>query len=190
MGTSFQTGRRMLHVHVLISSILATGSVAHAQTVTAHREGEVVIVDAFEDLQATQQQAWAVLTDYEGLSRFIPDMTESRVIIRNGNTVLVEQKGSASLFLLSKAVEVRLEIVENPYEWVTSRAVAGSFKEMEGRYELRPQDGLLRFTYKGRIVPDFWVPAIIETAAVRRAITRQFGAMVKEIRRRVEEAKP
>jgi carbon monoxide dehydrogenase subunit G len=180
----------MLHLNVLIAAVLAAAPLAQAQTVTAHREGEAVIVEAFEELEATPQQAWAVLTDYEGLSRFIPDMIESRVIIRNGNTVLVEQKGSASLFLLRKAVQVRLEIVEAPYEWVTSRAVAGSFKEMDGRYELKPQGGLLRFTYTGRIVPDFWVPGFIETAAVRRAITRQFGAMVKEIRRRVEETRP
>lgn len=175
---------------LLLAAVFTVTTTAFAQTVTAHREGEAVIVEAFEDVEATPQQAWAVLTDYEGLSRFIPDMTESRVIIRSGNTVLVEQKGSASLFLLSRAVRVRLEIIESPYQWVTSRAVAGSFKEMEGRYELKPQGGVLRFTYTGRIVPDFWVPAFIETAAVRRAIARQFGAMVKEIRRRVDEATP
>lgn len=168
-------------------ALLALAPDVPAQTVTAHRDGEAVVVEAYEDLDATPEQAWAVLTDYEGLTRFIPDMIESRVIIRQGNTVLVDQKGSAGLFLLRRAVQVRLEIVESPHEWVTARAVAGSFKQMEGRYELKPQGGLLRFTYTGRIVPDFWVPAFIETAAVRRAISRQFEAMVKEIRRRALE---
>lgn len=181
----------MLHVSFLIAAIFAAAPVAQAQTVTSHRDGEAVIVEAFEDVEATPEQAWAVLTDYEGLTRFIPDMTESRIIARSGNTILVDQKGSARLFLLSRPVHVRLEIVEAPYELVTSRAVSGSFKEMEGRYELKPQGGgMVRFTYKGRIVPDFWVPAFIETAAVRLAITRQFGAMMKEIRRRVDEAAP
>jgi carbon monoxide dehydrogenase subunit G len=175
---------------LLFAAALATAPVALAQTVTAHREGEAVLVEAFDDIDATPQQAWEVLTDYEGLSRFIPDMTESRVIMRNGNSVLVDQKGSASLFLLRRPVQVRLEIVESPCEWVTSRAVGGSFKEMDGRYDLRPQGGTLRFTYHGRIVPDFWVPDFMEAAAVRRAVSRQFGAMVNEIRRRVAADRP
>lgn len=167
---------------------IATGAVA--QIVTAHREGVAVVVEAVEELEATPEEAWVVLTDYDGLVRFIPDMIESRVIIRNGNHVVVDQKGRASLFLLRRAVEVRLEIVESPYEWVTSRAISGSFKEMAGRYDLRPQGGMLRFTYTGRIVPDFWLPDIIETTAVRRAVALQFAAMVKEIRRRIAERKP
>lgn len=181
----------MMRFMLLLAAALADASIGLAQTVTSHREGAAVIVEAFEDIEATPQQAWAVLTDYEDLARFIPDMTESRIISRTGNTVVVEQKGSASLFLLSRPVQVRLEIVESPYEWVTSRAVSGSFKEMAGRYELKPQGGgMLRFTYTGRIVPDFWVPDFIEAAAVKRSITRQFSAMMKEIRRRADEGKP
>jgi len=181
----------MMRYMLLLAAVLSGPSIASAQAVTSHRDGAAVIVEAFEDIESTPEQAWVVLTDYEDLARFIPDMTESRIISRTGNTVLVEQKGSASLFLLSRPVQVRLEIVESPYEWVTSRAVSGSFKEMAGRYELKPLGGgMLRFTYTGRIVPDFWVPAFIETAAVRRSIARQFGAMMKEIRRRAEEGKP
>lgn len=169
---------------------LCVSPAVHGQTITAHRDGAAVVVEAFHELEATPEQAWAVLTDYEGLTRFIPDMTESRVIMRNGNNILVEQKGAASLFLLRRSIEVRLEIVEFPYEWVTSRAVAGSFKEMDGRYELKTEGGTLRFTYTGRIVPGFWLPGLVETAAVKRAIGRQFTATVKEIQRRVALARP
>jgi carbon monoxide dehydrogenase subunit G len=169
---------------------IAACAPAAAQTMTAHRAEGAVIVEAAQELDASPELAWAVLTDYEGLVRFIPDLTESRVIMRNGNQVVVEQKGAASLFLLRRSIEVRLEIVESPYEWVTSRAVAGSFKEMEGRYELKTEGGTLRFTYRGRIVPGFWLPDLIETTAVKRAIGRQFAAMVREIQRRAALAKP
>lgn len=163
---------------------------AAAQTITAHRDDGAVIVEAVQELEASPELAWAVLTDYEGLVRFIPDMTASRVIMRSGNHVLVEQKGAASLFLLRRSIEVRLEIDEFPFERVTSRAVAGSFKEMEGRYELKTEGGTLRFTYRGRIVPGFWLPDLIETTAVKRAIGRQFTAMVQEIQRRAALARP
>lgn len=182
--------RQVIAPSVVLWLSMAACTPAAAQTIAAHRADGAVIVEAVQDLEATPELAWAVLTDYEGLVRFIPDMTESRVIMRNGNQVVVEQKGAASLFLLRRSIEVRLEIVESPYEWVTSRAVAGSFKEMEGRYELKTEGGTLRFTYTGRIVPGFWLPDLIETAAVRRAIGRQFTAMVKEIQRRAALAKP
>ncbi|MEO8038444.1 MAG: SRPBCC family protein [Betaproteobacteria bacterium] len=175
---------------ILLAAGLWIATIACAATITARHEGEAVIVEAVDELAVTPEQAWAVLTDYEGLVRFIPDMLESRVIIRNGNSVMVEQKGRASLFLLHRPVEVRLEIVESPYQWVTSKAISGSFKEMVGRYDLKPEGGMLRFTYTGRIVPDFWLPALFETAAIRHAIGRQFAAMVKEIRRRAAEGQP
>lgn len=175
---------------VVVLFALASGVPAAAQTITAHRADGAVVVEAVQELDAPAELAWAVLTDYEGLVRSIPDMTESRVIMRNGNQVVVEQKGAASLFLPRRAIEVRLEIVESPYEWVTSRAVAGSFKEMDGCYELKTQGGVLRFTYTGRIVPGFWLPDLIETTAVRRSVGRQFTAVVREIQRRAALPKP
>jgi carbon monoxide dehydrogenase subunit G len=175
--------RHRAAIVLLLPALLASAASAVAQdvSVSSRRDGEAVIVEAFTELAVTPQQAWGPLTDYDGLARFIPDMSESRTVVRNGNRVLVEQKGSAGLFFLRRAIEVRLDIEESPYSWITARAVSGSFREMQGRYDLEPVAGVVRLRYTGRFVPDFWVPEFIETAAVRRAITRQFAAMAREI---------
>jgi carbon monoxide dehydrogenase subunit G len=176
------------HLLLLLLCVLlwpAWPALAQEVSVASRREGEAVIVEAITELAVTPEQAWGPLTDYDNLARFIPDMQQSRTIERNGHRVLVEQKGSAGLFFLRRAIEVRLEIEESPHGWITARAVSGSFREMQGRYDLEAVAGMVRLRYTGRFVPDFWVPAVIENAAMRRAVTRQFAAMAREILRRV-----
>jgi hypothetical protein len=102
----------------------------------------------------------------------------------------VEQKGEARLWIFRVPIEMRFVAEEQPYESVTSRAIAGSFRELTGRYELLPQAGTLRLVYTGRLVPDFGMPPFIDSALVRALIRRQFKAMVEEIRRRAAATAP
>jgi len=38
-------------------------------------------------------QIWAVLTDYDQLSAFIPNLASSRLLLRDGSKVLLQQEG-------------------------------------------------------------------------------------------------
>jgi ribosome-associated toxin RatA of RatAB toxin-antitoxin module len=173
---------------VVLLALVPGAAAADVISVTAFRDGSAVVVEASAEVSVEPERAWQTVTDYEGLPGFIPDMESSRVLSRQGNRVVVEQKGSAGLLLLRRAIEVRLDVEEEPYRSVTSRAVAGSFRRFEGRYELSPTPAGTRFVYSGTIEPQFWVPAFLETAAVRRAVARQFEAMVLEIERRTGAA--
>jgi len=42
----------------------------------------------------------------------------------------------------------------------------------------------VRLDYSGRLVPEFRLPPLIGTAAVKVAVEKQFGALVREIQRR------
>jgi ribosome-associated toxin RatA of RatAB toxin-antitoxin module len=148
------------------------------------RERDAYRIRAAADIPPDRAAAWRVLTDYERLTDFVPDLHASRVLAREGARVTVEQKGEARLWIFRIPIEVRFIAEEQPYETVTSRAVAGSFRELTGRYELQPQGGALRLIYTGRLVPDFGMPPFIDSALVRALIRRQFAAMVEEIRRR------
>lgn len=169
---------------LVLGLLFCAAAQAQDIAVSAHREGESVVVEASVDLPVAAVQAWQTVTDYERLATFIPDMTECKIIIRSGNRVIVEQKGSAAFLLVKRKIEVRLEVEEVPYESVTSKAVAGSFREMVGRYDFIPNGNGTRFKYSGRIVPDFWIPDVFETKAVKRTVEKQFTAMVSEIMRR------
>ena len=169
---------------VCFAMLTSWAAMAQDVVVSAHREGDVVVVDAWADLPVAVLQAWQTVTDYDQLPRFIPDMSECKVLLRRGNRVLVEQKGSTAFLLIRRAIEVRLEVEERPFDAVISRAVSGSFRTMEGRYDFIKSDIGTRFSYSGRIVPDFWIPSLLETKAVKRVVEKQFSAMVTEILRR------
>ncbi|MFN0315826.1 MAG: SRPBCC family protein [Burkholderiales bacterium] len=152
--------------------------------VNTHREEDVLVVEARADLAATNQQAWGVLTDYAHLPEFVPDVAESRVAERTGDRVVVEQKGKASFLFFRFSITLRMEIEERPPHEILAKALSGSFKEMTGRYALEPSDTGVKLHYTGRFVPNFGVPRVIGNAALKRAVERQFGAMVQEIERR------
>lgn len=164
---------------------LAWPAPAAEVSVTATNDGGVLRVSAEAEFEAGTRETWAVLTDYARLPAFIPGMQESRVIGRGERGPLIEQRGKARLLFLTYSLHVRLQVDEFPYERITSRAVAGSFRRMEGAYVLTPQsEGRMRLTYAGTFVPDFFVPPLIGPLVLRESIERQFGALVDEIVRR------
>ncbi|HZP85718.1 MAG TPA: SRPBCC family protein [Burkholderiales bacterium] len=172
---------------LVLSVLLGTpaSGFGDAIDVEAHRDGEGVVLEASAWLHASVQQVWSVLTDYERYPQFVPDLTESRVIARNGKTITLEQRGQAGFIFFHYPIEVQLEVVEQPPERVTSHAISGNFKRMDGLYELRPEGDLVHLVYRGRLVPAFSLPPVVGLPAVRSATERQFAALVREIKRRV-----
>jgi len=163
---------------------MANGANPEPITVDARREGDAVIVEAHALLHVALETAWDVLTDYDRYAEFIPDLKSSRIVARSGGTVIVEQKGQVGFFLFRFPMEVTLSVTEDPRTGITSRAIAGTFREMTGSYALARDGDALRFTYSGRMVPDFLLPPLIGTAAVRAAVKKQFGALVKQMQTR------
>src|SRR5262245_36317182 len=158
--------------------------------VQAARNGDLLLIDATADFQGTVAQAWNVLTDYERLQEFIPNLRSSRVIERTKGTVMVEQKGEARLLIFSYPIEVRLAINEFPPGKVVSRAVAGNFREMSSVYTLEGKQGRVRLHYSGRMTPDFFVPPLVGTWILRRHVYETFGALVDEIVRQQRVTSP
>ncbi|MCX7154752.1 MAG: SRPBCC family protein [Proteobacteria bacterium] len=165
------------------------GSVfAQEVSIETTRQGDFFLVDASVDLQSDVRIVWQVLSDYDRLAQFIPDMKSSRVVERNAEGPVVEQLGEYSFLFFSQPIEVRLQVVETPPHRIVSRAVAGSFREMTGSYDLSPISGGVRLRYAGRMNPKFDVPPFFGTVAVRAVAEKQFRGMVDEILRRSMKA--
>jgi ribosome-associated toxin RatA of RatAB toxin-antitoxin module len=148
------------------------------------RDGEFVTVAATADMQVDPRVAWDVLSDYDHLADFIPDMKSSRVVSRSGNSVRVEQKGEFGFLFYQQPVDVTLEVLEIPRSRITARSVDGNVRELETRYELENLAQGVRLNYHGRFIPEFSVPPLIGMPFVRRVVDRRFRAMVTEIVRR------
>jgi carbon monoxide dehydrogenase subunit G len=152
--------------------------------VDVDRSGTRFAVQATATVAAPVAVVWEVLTDYDNLASFIPGLSVSAVNRRSGNRLQVEQKGEARFLVFSYPIEVVLEVLESPSNSVSSRAVGGNLKRMSGRYDLKSARGGVLLRYTGELEPDFGLPPIIGTLAVRSMVEEQFGAMVAEIERR------
>ena len=148
------------------------------------REGDFVTVSASAVMRVDQRIAWAVLSDYDHLANFIPDVKSSRVVSRDGNKVRVEQIGEVGFIFYKQAVTVILEVHEEPLRRITARGVEGNVKGLESHYELHALGPEVRLDYVGRFDPDFSIPPLIGMPVLRRVIERRFRAMVEEIQRR------
>ena len=166
--------------------VVSPGLIYAADDLAVHveRNGRSFAVQAGATVAAPLSLVWEVLTDYDNLARFIPGIAESVVQQRATNRLLVEQRGEARFLVFSYPIQVRLEVLESPRERIVSRAVAGNLKRMSGRYDLKAENGGIRLRYTGELEPDFRLPPIIGTLAVRNMVEEQFAAMVAEIERR------
>ena len=148
------------------------------------RQGEYITVNASALMQVDARIAWEVLSDYDHLAQFIPDMKSSRVVSRDGNRVLVEQKGEFGFFFYRQPVDVMLEVVEDPMRRIDARRISGNIRDLQTRYELAASDAGVKLDYVGRFIPEFSVPPLFGMPMVRRIVERRFHAMVEEIVRR------
>lgn len=182
---------RSLALTPLLLALAAQAQTAPDFMVEASVEGGRVEVRARAALAAPVELVWQVISDYERLPQFVPGIARSVVLARSGDRVLVEQSGEARFLVFSVPIEVRLEVLEWPPEWIASRAVAGNLKSMSGRYEIHPDPGggvLLR--YFGVMEPEFDLPPLVGAAILRAMAEEQFAAMVREIRRRAAGGAP
>jgi len=165
--------------------VLAAAAVqGQEMSIRTARDGEFVTVSASAMMKVDPGVAWSVLSDYDHLAKFIPDMKSSRVVSRQGNTVRVEQKGDVGFFFYREPVTMLLEVHEEPPTRMTARGIEGNIKGLETRYELHTSDAGTKLVYIGRFVPDFAIPPLIGMPIVNRLIERRFRAMVNEIQRR------
>ena len=93
---------------------------------------------------------WAVLTDYDRLTSFIPNLVSSRVVRREGLEVVLEQEGAQRFAGLRFTAKVTLELRERrPDGMLDFRMVSGDFRRFEGAWFICPDPlGGVRLRYE------------------------------------------
>jgi uncharacterized membrane protein len=128
--------------------------------------------------------AWDVMTGYEQLPRFIPDIKESRVIARQDGRVTIEQKGVTSVGPLSWDWQSVREIELRPMERIVSRQISGKNKRSLSTTEFAGHGPATRLTYRSEMEPGYWVPDFISRSLIVSRIREHFEVMLAEMKRR------
>lgn len=147
-------------------------------------------------IAAPPKLVWDTLTDYERLHEFMPGVSSSRVLERDGNRLTVEHRGVFDLLFFARAVRVRLAVEHRPFTTIVARSLPqladgspSTLREFAGRYELAVvRDGAIRLAYDAHFELAEPLPPLIGpllgTIAVRGAIRADFEALIREVERR------
>ena len=146
-------------------------------------EGQQVFeVVASGTVRAAPAAVWKVMTDYEAMPDFVPDLEKNKVISRAGNRVLIEQAGVARFLFLTRAIELVVHASEEPMTSIDIRLVSGDMKVYTCRWELTPlPGGGTRIAYTGKMVPKFYVPGMLGSNIIRRDIERMMKAVLERL---------
>jgi carbon monoxide dehydrogenase subunit G len=161
-----------------------TPSADDAVRVTAKKDGQTITVDAVFKVAATQRQAWDVLTDFDHMPNFVPNLESSKVVSRSGNVLQVAQKGRETYGLLSFSFDNLREVELAPYTQIKSHLISGSMQKSDGTTHLSENGGTTQVTYHGVFIPNVNVPGLLGIPAIESATRRQFEELRHEIERR------
>jgi carbon monoxide dehydrogenase subunit G len=158
--------------------------------IAAEARGDLVIVDVNFTVPVTPGEAWMVLTDYDHMADFLPNVQSSKIVESAGNKVHVAQQGKAYYGPLSFSYHLVQEVALKPYTQIRSRAIGGSIKKVDGFTQLIPDGSGTRIVYHSESEPNLHLPRGIKQAFAAKATREHFENMKKEIvRRKTQEQK-
>jgi len=143
-------------------------------------------VDATGTVAAPLPKVWRILTGYERMAEFVPDMESCKVLSRNGNEVIIEQFGVARFLFMSKTIHLIVRALEQPMSSIDISLISGDMKHYESHWELIPvpETGGTKIVYKGRLMPNFYVPGILGSKMIRGDIERMMSAVLARLDRK------
>lgn len=132
------------------------------------------------------EQVWHVLTDYEALADFIPNLAKSLRLEHPTGGIRLEQVGTQRLLRFNFSARVILDLEEKfPHE-IKFDMVEGDLKAYSGKWLLEPSICEQRGTnlcYTVRVWPKLTMPVAI----IERRLCSDLQLNLLAIRQRVEE---
>jgi hypothetical protein len=181
----------MLALNALLAAAAPASAAAVDTRVAVSRRGDVFLVDAVLVAPVTGREAWNVLTDFDAMSAFVPNLDTSRVTARDGERLRVEQTGVARWGLLAHSFSMVREVELEPMQLVRSRSLSESSMQVRSLTRFAAVAGGTEIRHHFEFSTDTWMPAALVEPFLRHEVREQFDAVVAEmLRRRAIEAVP
>ena len=166
--------------------VVLTAADAPGDDVKVREDHGVYTVRATFEVAQPAEIAFAVLTDYEAIPRFMPNISSSIVLERAGGRAIVEQQAVSRLMMFSKRVHLVLDIEEGAGTLTFSDRCRRSFARYEGAWHVSEQNGRTRITYELSAQPTFDVPEFV----LRRVLKRDSREMIERLEREIAARAP
>jgi ribosome-associated toxin RatA of RatAB toxin-antitoxin module len=157
----------------------------NVERVDAAEGNQVYQIASSGTVAAAPAVVWRVLTDYNHFADYLPNLKSARVVSRDGDSLIVEQLGTARFLFFSRTIRLVVQVHERAPDRIDISLVDGDMKVYRASWELSPVAGATgtRVAYNATIVPKFDVPGIIGTNVVRKDIARMMAAVLLRLDR-------
>ena len=162
---------------------LPAGKISDEDVAVEYRDG-TYFTNLSLRVFAPPAQVLEVLTDFEHMADFVPNLVSSRVVSRSGNIFRIQQQGNAVFGPFSFPFESERRIECFPDGRLVAQALSGSTKYMRSELRYQGVAGGTRIDYRMEVVPDRWIPSSMGVNLMRHELAEQFSALAREIARR------
>jgi ribosome-associated toxin RatA of RatAB toxin-antitoxin module len=176
-------GRRLTAAAILFGLMQGSGAAAAEQpaNLTVREDKGVYTVVAHFLVDQPPSVALTVLTDYEHIPRFMPDVRTSIVRERGTGWAVVEQEAVSAFMMFSKRVHLVLDIEEQADALIFRDRCARSFVRYEGAWRLSQLGAQTAITYELTAEPSFEIPEWM----LKRLLRRDSGQMIERLQREI-----
>jgi ribosome-associated toxin RatA of RatAB toxin-antitoxin module len=177
------TGRSIARWLLLCATLLAMSggvpraAVDEASVSVTEKLGVYTVTAAFA-VTESPQTVIAVLTDYDRIPTFMPDVEVSRVIERTPAGLVVEQKAVSRFLLFSKSVHLLLDVQEHGLAIRFRDRCGKSFASYHGGWTISQHDSLTVVDYQLSAKPSFEVPAFV----LKRLLKRDSALLIDRLK--------
>lgn len=132
------------------------------------------------------EQVWQILTDYDHLADFIPNLAKSCRIDHPAGGIRLEQIGAQSFLRIKFCARVVLDMIETFPSQLDFQMVEGDFKEFAGSWQLEPMTVGDRphttLSYTVRVLP----PRTMPIGMIERRLSTSLATNLTAIYQRAE----
>jgi ribosome-associated toxin RatA of RatAB toxin-antitoxin module len=172
---------------ILLVVAAASAAVASDPQVSVREDGGLYTVAATFGVSQPASTVVAVLTDYEEIPRFMPDVRTSHVLERRDGRTVVEQEAVARLMMFSRRIHLVLEVHEEAGS-ITFRDRCGrSFAHYAGSWTITNTDLGTNIEYQLTAKPTFDVPDFLLKRLLKRDATQMIENLQTEIAARFRQ---
>lgn len=132
-------------------------------------------------------QVWQVLTDYEALADFIPNLGKSDRLGHPQGGIRLEQVGTQRLLRFNFSARVVLDLEEIPLQEIRFHMVEGDFNAYEGSWRLEPKITANQSGTDLSYTVLIWPKRTMPVAILERRLQQDLRLNLLAIRQRVEE---
>ncbi len=125
---------------------------------------------------------WEVLTNYEKLSEFIPNLLSSEVLLRDGNEIQLKQVGTQEFLGFDFSAEVYIKLIEDKKNGkLCFSLIKGDFRRFDGSWNINcfPNGLGSSLTYELTVQGCFGMPVALIEKHLQKNLTRNLLAVEK-----------